>query len=90
MASAEPTFEAPLVELRRRIGALEGEVFDEGETVCCYHASDKTWVTDAQGVSWETFFTSGEADVMKAGDAADGGVSAAAAGDGCCAPDCCS
>lgn len=55
-----------LAELRRRIGSLDGEVFDEGETVCCYHASDKTWVTDAQGVSWETFFTSGEADVLKA------------------------
>ena len=62
---------AEMSELRRRIGSLEGKVFDEGETVCCYHASDKTWVTDAQGVSWETFYTSGEADVLRAEPAAD-------------------
>ena len=73
--------EAELTEIRGRIGALQGgEVFDEGETICCYHASDKTWVTDAQGVSWETFYTSGEADVMREPAAAEGE---------CCATDCC-
>ena len=79
--------EAELAELRRRIGALDGgEVFDEGETVCCYHASDKTWVTDAQGVSWETFYTSGEADVMRDPNAA---ARPGKAEDDCCATDCC-
>ena len=80
--------EAELAELRGRIGALEGgEVFDEGETVCCYHASDKTWVTDAQGVSWETFYTSGEADVLKAPAA---GAAGAEGGKGdCCETTCC-
>lgn len=29
-------------------------------TECCYHVSDKTWSTDPQGVSWETFLTHGE------------------------------
>lgn len=83
--------EAELAELRGRIGALEGgKVFDEGETVCCYHASDKTWVTDAQGVSWETFYTSGEADVLKApaAGAAAGAADGAAEGE-CCEADCC-
>ena len=73
--------EEEMVELRRRIGTIEGEVFDEGETICCYHASDKTWVTDAQGVSWETFFTSGEADSMKA--------PASEATSDCCESSCC-
>lgn len=73
--------EAELAELRRRIGSLQGEVFEEGETVCCYHASDKTWVTDAQGVSWEAFFTAGEADALKA--------PAAAGTDDCCDAGCC-
>jgi hypothetical protein len=76
--------EDELLELRRRIGSIEGEVFDEGETICCYHASDKTWVTDGQGVSWETFYTSGEADAMKAPpvkEAADEGA--------CCEATCC-
>ena len=82
--------EDELAEIRRRIGALEGgEVFDEGETICCYHASDKTWVTDAQGVSWETFYTSGEADVLKApGVTAVAGADVGADGE-CCEASCC-
>ena len=62
----EAETEDEMSELHRRIGAMQGEVFDEGETVCCYHASDKTWITDDQGVSWETFYTSGEADLLQA------------------------
>ena len=73
--------EEEMAVLRRRIGDIQGEVFDEGETICCYHASDKTWVTDAQGVSWETFFTSGEADVLKAPAPTDSGD--------CCEASCC-
>lgn len=70
-----------LEEIRQRIGTIQGEVREEGETICCYHASDKTWVTDAQGVSWETFFTSGEAATMK--------NPAATAEDDCCESSCC-
>ena len=77
----EAESEGELSELRRRIGALDGEVFDEGETICCYHASDKTWVTDAQGVSWETFFTSGEADTLADPNAAGR--------EACCEESCC-
>jgi catechol 2,3-dioxygenase-like lactoylglutathione lyase family enzyme len=50
-----------LDELRERIGRAGGTVHEEGETTCCYANSDKTWVVDAQGVSWEAFYTSGEA-----------------------------
>ena len=78
--------EAELEELRGRIGSIQGEVFDEGETVCCYHASDKTWVTDAQGVSWETFYTSGQADVLRDPAATPRPGKGA---DDCCAADCC-
>jgi len=77
--------EEELAQLRRRIGSIEGRVFDEGETICCYHASDKTWVTDAQGVSWETFFTSGGADTLKAPPT----TARAASKDACCEPGCC-
>ncbi len=80
----EAETEGELQDLRRRIGSLEGEVFDEGETICCYHASDKTWVTDAQGVSWETFYTSGEADSLHTPvDVADEAEAA------CCETTCC-
>lgn len=55
-----------LAELRERIGRAGGTVEEEGETTCCYHNSDKTWVVDAQGVAWEAFHTSGEADTYYA------------------------
>ena len=54
-----------LEALRSRIGRAGGTVTNEGETTCCYASSDKTWVVDQQGVSWEAFYTSGEADTYR-------------------------
>jgi len=71
-----------LAELRQRIGHAGGTVENEGETTCCYHNSDKTWVVDAQGVSWEAFYTSGEAETYYAPEGQD-------RSDGCCATECC-
>lgn len=71
-----------LAALRERIGRAGGTVDNEGETTCCYHNSDKTWVVDANGVAWEAFYTSGEAETYHA--PASGGRS-----DGCCATQCC-
>ncbi|MEO0575182.1 MAG: ArsI/CadI family heavy metal resistance metalloenzyme [Pseudomonadota bacterium] len=47
-------------ELETLRGALEQadvSMFDEGEAVCCYARSDKTWVRDPSGVAWETYHT---------------------------------
>ena len=33
------------------------DVSGEGQIVCGYHKSDKGWITDPQGVRWETFFS---------------------------------
>ena len=46
-----------LVEMKRRAGAANRSVFDEGETTCCYARSEKHWVTDPQGISWEIYQT---------------------------------
>jgi len=35
-------------------------IIEQGKTTCCYAKSDKAWVDDPAGISWETFFTSGE------------------------------
>ena len=43
-----------------RLEAAGEAVREKGESVCCYAKSDKGWVTDPQGISWETFFTHGE------------------------------
>lgn len=87
---------AELTTLRQQLAGLEGDVEHEGETTCCYHHSDKTWVTDAQGVGWELFYTSGEAATYyaPAGEGRSDGCCtssdcAESAGTDCCAPDCC-
>jgi catechol 2,3-dioxygenase-like lactoylglutathione lyase family enzyme len=59
-----------LEELRERIDRAGGTVNNEGETTCCYANSDKTWVVDQQGVSWEAFYMSGEAETYSADNAA--------------------
>ena len=45
----------------------DGVVLEEGETTCCYAKSEKSWITDPQGVEWEAFFTHGEATVYGEG-----------------------
>lgn len=55
--------ENELTEISGRLAAAEHPVLDEGTTVCCYAKSTKSWVSDPQGVAWETFFTHGESTV---------------------------
>lgn len=47
--------------MRERLKAADLSVFDEGETVCCYAKSDKSWVTDPSGIAWEAYQTMGDA-----------------------------
>jgi catechol 2,3-dioxygenase-like lactoylglutathione lyase family enzyme len=72
-----------LDELRGRLAGSPAAVEHEGETVCCYARSDKSWVTDAQDVTWELFYTHGSAEAYHAGqeDAA-----AVKRGERCCGP----
>ena len=46
-----------------RLKDAEGPVLEEGKTTCCYAQSEKSWTLDPQGVSWETFLTTGESTV---------------------------
>lgn len=51
-------------ELESVYGQLEKAgrpVLEEGETTCCYAKSEKSWISDPDGVVWETFLTHGEA-----------------------------
>src|ERR1700726_128386 len=50
-------------ELREIYGRLDQAgrpVLDQGQTACCYARSEKSWVDDPAGISWETFLTTGE------------------------------
>ena len=50
-----------LTELAGRLKAAGETTRDQQAATCCYARSDKAWVKDPSGLSWETFFTFGEA-----------------------------
>ena len=50
-----------LHEVYARLRQAGGAVLEEGQTTCCYAKSEKSWIDDPAGISWETFHTTGEA-----------------------------
>lgn len=79
--------EEELTQLRARLKAADMAVVEEGETVCCYARSDKSWVQDPAGIPWEAYRTMEDAQLF----AGQPGLVETA----CCtpetkgAPDCC-
>jgi len=51
-----------LAGIRTQLEAADMALFNEGETVCCYAKSDKTWVQDPSGVAWEAYHNMGDAE----------------------------
>jgi predicted lactoylglutathione lyase len=49
-----------LKEIYGRLHEAGGNVIEQGQTSCCYAKSEKSWIDDPAGISWETFLTSGE------------------------------
>ena len=49
--------EGELAELRERLKTADMTVIEEGETVCCYARSDKSWIHDPAGIPWEAYRT---------------------------------
>jgi predicted lactoylglutathione lyase len=49
-----------LNEVYGRLRQAGGAVIEQGQTSCCYAKSEKSWIDDPAGISWETFFTTGE------------------------------
>ncbi len=56
-----------LSEVYQNMESAKGEIFEEGECTCCYSKSQKSWITDPQGVDWEAFYTHGSATVYGEG-----------------------
>ena len=73
-----------LHEVYGRLKEADRPVLEAGATTCCYAQSEKAWITDPQGLSWETFLTSGESTVY--GDSVDLGPIRVASS-GCCTPE---
>ncbi len=49
-----------LDEVYSRLHRAGGTVIEQGQTNCCYAKSEKSWIDDPTGISWETFLTTGE------------------------------
>jgi predicted enzyme related to lactoylglutathione lyase len=49
-----------LGDVYARLRRAGGTVIEQGPTTCCYAQSEKSWIDDPAGISWETFFTTGE------------------------------
>jgi catechol 2,3-dioxygenase-like lactoylglutathione lyase family enzyme len=52
-----------LGELRQKVADAEIAALDQPQSECCYARSDKYWITDPQGIAWETYRTLGEVEV---------------------------
>jgi catechol 2,3-dioxygenase-like lactoylglutathione lyase family enzyme len=77
--------EAELAEVYGRLRAADRPVLEEGKTTCCYARSEKSWVSDPDGVVWEAFHTTGEATVYGEGPAL-GTLSDSLSEEKCCLP----
>ncbi len=71
--------DSELEEVRERITRAGMPVFNEGETICCYARSDKSWVQDPAGIAWEAFKTMDDAQLFSAQEPLENAA--------CCAPD---
>jgi catechol 2,3-dioxygenase-like lactoylglutathione lyase family enzyme len=73
-----------LNDIYARLHAAGGDVVEQGATSCCYAKSEKSWIDDPSGISWETFLTSGES--TDYGDGTGERVARVAHEKSCCAP----
>jgi len=56
--------DAELGEVYSRLKTAGGPVIEQGDTTCCYAQSEKNWISDPEGIAWETFLTKGESPVF--------------------------
>src|SRR5271166_4852171 len=73
-----------LQEVHGRLRAAGGSVIEQGQTACCYAKSEKSWIDDPAGISWEAFFTMGES--TDYGDGTGERIARVAHEKACCAP----
>ena len=73
--------DAELAGLRDRLNKADMQMFDEGETVCCYSRSDKSWVKDPTNIAWEAYQNMEDAQVFNSAPASKEDSESS-----CCAP----
>jgi predicted lactoylglutathione lyase len=50
-----------LQDVYGRLREAGGSIIEQGQATCCYAQSEKNWIDDPAGISWEAFHTTGEA-----------------------------
>jgi lactoylglutathione lyase len=68
--------------MRDRLVAADSGLTEEANAHCCYAVSNKYWVTDPQGIAWETYHSLGDIPVF----GTTGEETAPAAESACCTP----
>jgi catechol 2,3-dioxygenase-like lactoylglutathione lyase family enzyme len=65
--------------MREQLVAADSGIVEETGANCCYAKSDKYWVTDPQGIAWETYHSLGSIPMF-------GADSESQSAEACCAP----
>ena len=76
--------ETELHEVYARLKTAGSPVIEQGKTACCYAKSEKSWIADPAGISWETFHTTGRN--ISYGDGSGENEARVAHAKACCAP----
>jgi hypothetical protein len=71
-----------LAERRSLAASADAAISDQTNAACCYARSDKHWVTDPQGVPWETYRTMESIETF----GEDSRITAGAEAGACCVP----
>jgi catechol 2,3-dioxygenase-like lactoylglutathione lyase family enzyme len=74
-----------LHDVYARLRKAGGTIVEQGDTSCCYATSEKSWIDDPAGISWETFHTTGES--TDYGDGSGERAVRIAHQKSCCAPE---
>jgi catechol 2,3-dioxygenase-like lactoylglutathione lyase family enzyme len=77
--------QSELHEVYARLRKAGGNIVEQGQTACCYAKSEKSWIDDPTGISWETFHTTGES--TDYGDGSGERIARVAHEKSCCAPE---
>ena len=70
-----------------RLRQAGGHIIEQGETACCYAKSEKAWIDDSAGISWETFHTTGDSIVYGDGSGENVARVAHEKQGACCVPE---
>jgi predicted enzyme related to lactoylglutathione lyase len=76
-----------LLEVYGRLRKAGGNIIEQGETACCYAKSEKSWIDDPAGISWETFHTTGDSIVYGDGSGENVARVAHEKQGACCVPE---